>query len=126
MGRDARLPLDRKTAAGLGLRKTDLALSRRRYNDVSSSIKLMPRSEEHTSELQSPCNLVCRLLLEKPRTDLAPIQIGVQRDQLKRAVVRARGVVHRMSTRQFVPRPRRDVVVRLLALLWPRGPFVFG
>src|SRR5256885_8748544 len=24
-----------------------------------------PRSEEHTSELQSPCNLVCRLLLEK-------------------------------------------------------------
>src|SRR5256885_10444751 len=23
-----------------------------------------PRSEEHTSELQSPCNLVCRLLLE--------------------------------------------------------------
>src|SRR5256885_5722966 len=26
-----------------------------------------PRSEEHTSELQSPCNLVCRLLLEKKR-----------------------------------------------------------
>src|ERR1039457_6259585 len=25
------------------------------------------RSEEHTSELQSPCNLVCRLLLEKKR-----------------------------------------------------------
>src|SRR5256885_10779651 len=25
----------------------------------------IPRSEEHTSELQSPCNLVCRLLLEK-------------------------------------------------------------
>src|SRR5256885_11408035 len=24
-----------------------------------------PRSEEHTSELQSPCNIVCRLLLEK-------------------------------------------------------------
>src|SRR5256885_3959577 len=41
------------------------------------------RSEEHTSELQSPCNLVCRLLLEKkkqrrpirlctPHTSLAP------------------------------------------------------
>src|SRR6516162_3916985 len=27
------------------------------------------RSEEHTSELQSPCNLVCRLLLEKKKTD---------------------------------------------------------
>src|SRR3989454_10935888 len=27
------------------------------------------RSEEHTSELQSPCNLVCRLLLEKKKHD---------------------------------------------------------
>src|SRR5256885_12261149 len=27
------------------------------------------RSEEHTSELQSPCNLVCRLLLEKKKED---------------------------------------------------------
>src|SRR2546426_5602234 len=27
--------------------------------------KIENRSEEHTSELQSPCNLVCRLLLEK-------------------------------------------------------------
>src|SRR5205807_10532821 len=26
------------------------------------------RSEEHTAELQSPCNLVCRLLLEKKKT----------------------------------------------------------
>src|SRR6266566_10165937 len=26
-----------------------------------------PRSEEHTSELQSPCKLVCRLLLEKKK-----------------------------------------------------------
>src|SRR3989454_8231693 len=29
---------------------------------------LTDRSEEHTSELQSPCNLVCRLLLEKKKT----------------------------------------------------------
>src|SRR2546426_7655074 len=28
---------------------------------------LLSRSEEHTSELQSPCNLVCRLLLEKKK-----------------------------------------------------------
>src|SRR5256885_11278962 len=27
------------------------------------------RSEEHTSELQSPCNLVCRLLLEKKKSN---------------------------------------------------------
>src|SRR2546426_8609624 len=29
--------------------------------------ELLARSEEHTSELQSPCNLVCRLLLEKKK-----------------------------------------------------------
>src|SRR2546426_2111928 len=30
------------------------------------------RSEEHTSELQSPCNLVCRLLLEKKKHTASP------------------------------------------------------
>src|SRR5256885_7518421 len=34
---------------------------------------LESRSEEHTSELQSPCNLVCRLLLEK-KNRKSPIQ----------------------------------------------------
>src|SRR2546426_7528561 len=29
------------------------------------------RSEEHTSELQSPCNLVCRLLLEKKKKSIS-------------------------------------------------------
>src|SRR5256885_5631129 len=34
-----------------------------------TSVKVMgDRSEEHTSELQSPCNLVCRLLLEKKKS----------------------------------------------------------
>src|SRR5688500_19129740 len=39
----------------------------------SSSLKIIilpilsDRSEEHTSELQSPCNIVCRLLLEKKK-----------------------------------------------------------
>src|ERR1022692_3225296 len=32
------------------------------------------RSEEHTSELQSPCNLVCRLLLEKKKR-IAHVQV---------------------------------------------------
>src|SRR2546426_8393047 len=31
------------------------------------SMRRVVRSEEHTSELQSPCNLVCRLLLEKKK-----------------------------------------------------------
>src|SRR5256885_6694790 len=35
------------------------------------------RSEEHTSELQSPCNLVCRLLLEKKKTDKPTISISL-------------------------------------------------
>src|SRR5256885_12762836 len=33
------------------------------------------RSEEHTSELQSPCNLVCRLLLEKKKKIDLPVLI---------------------------------------------------
>src|SRR5256885_8949022 len=33
----------------------------------SEGSDLDERSEEHTSELQSPCNLVCRLLLEKKK-----------------------------------------------------------
>src|SRR5688500_19595426 len=32
------------------------------------------RSEEHTSELQSPCNLVCRLLLEKKKSKVYRVQ----------------------------------------------------
>src|SRR5256885_8114324 len=34
------------------------------------------RSEEHTSELQSPCNLVCRLLLEKKKTDVVTYNLS--------------------------------------------------
>src|SRR5256885_3965574 len=44
----------------------------------------MLRSEEHTSELQSPCNLVCRLLLEKKKKkirhcDVEEVQLITQR-----------------------------------------------
>src|SRR5256885_9737083 len=47
-----------------------------RRNDSTASVDIRTRarllrvnvrSEEHTSELQSPCNLVCRLLLEKKK-----------------------------------------------------------
>src|SRR5256885_11766226 len=41
---------------------------RARTRDPCATARAFPpavRSEEHTSELQSPCNLVCRLLLEK-------------------------------------------------------------
>src|SRR5207244_10096920 len=43
-----------------------------------------PRSEEHTSELQSPDHLVCRLLLEKKNTKLLIIQ-NLDTEQLKRS-----------------------------------------
>src|SRR2546426_5161641 len=39
----------------------------RRWSRISSTVCTGTRSEEHTSELQSPCNLVCRLLLEKKK-----------------------------------------------------------
>src|SRR2546426_3495809 len=39
----------------------------RRSPARTRSIRVPTRSEEHTSELQSPCNLVCRLLLEKKK-----------------------------------------------------------
>src|SRR5256885_8550094 len=40
--------------------------------------KTSVRSEEHTSELQSPCNLVCRLLLEKKKYSitLSPMPVN--------------------------------------------------
>src|SRR2546426_6978150 len=43
----------------LGLNNAATPLGLRAMRDLET------RSEEHTSELQSPCNLVCRLLLEK-------------------------------------------------------------
>src|SRR2546426_6555874 len=44
-------------------------LSRKRRTPVIPSSR-KSRSEEHTSELQSPCNLVCRLLLEKKKKNI--------------------------------------------------------
>ena len=45
---------------------TELANNEEELQTVVSY--LQKKSEEHTSELQSPCNLVCRLLLEKKKT----------------------------------------------------------
>src|SRR5256885_6527943 len=46
----------------MGKHCVDRAFAHRRAVNVDAA-----RSEEHTSELQSPCNLVCRLLLEKKK-----------------------------------------------------------
>src|SRR2546426_7192684 len=48
------------------LLKTDA----RKWDALAAAVRAKhpyERSEEHTSELQSPCNLVCRLLLEKKK-----------------------------------------------------------
>src|SRR5256885_11816569 len=55
-----------------------LPISRWKHEDYAGLLGRDPgllaaRSEEHTSELQSPCNLVCRLLLEKKKTAVGDI-----------------------------------------------------
>src|SRR5688500_90506 len=60
-----------ETSARLGLQVLTLyAFSVENWKRPATEV----RSEEHTSELQSPCNLVCRLLLEK-KTLYRPILI---------------------------------------------------
>src|SRR2546426_5239981 len=49
-------------------------LARRRLDHPFHRVPVERRSEEHTSELQSPCNLVCRLLLEKKKKKNTPYQ----------------------------------------------------
>src|SRR5256885_9607245 len=46
------------------------------------------RSEEHTSELQSPCNLVCRLLLEKKNKLVIHILIACAMIRIDHGVIR--------------------------------------
>src|ERR1039457_58604 len=59
------------------------------------------RSEEHTSELQSPCNLVCRLLLEQKQNtrEANPVSHSVETEQSLHRAVRspARGRVLRVT-----------------------------
>src|ERR1022692_4346792 len=77
-----------------------------------------PGSEEHTSELQSPCNLVCRLLLEKKKQDNPPKperhETNLERSQ-------------RLMPSQFLENGRREFqrqhrVVERLAFLFFNDP----
>src|SRR5260370_29379126 len=54
-------------AAGLRRRRRRGRISARRQPARHAFAAIPPRSEEHTSELQSHLNLVCRLLLEKKK-----------------------------------------------------------
>src|SRR5438093_8660948 len=63
---------DRELLDELGVRRALDAVVRPEYlgpvREADRVERLLPRSEEHTSELQSLTNLVCRLLLEKKNT----------------------------------------------------------
>src|SRR5438132_11435936 len=51
-----------------------------------NSFALGQRSEEHTSELQSHSDLVCRLLLEKKNTDYTGCRAGIDQERLRRFI----------------------------------------
>src|SRR5256885_13174776 len=51
----------------------------RRGRNMGARRSIPFRSEEHTSELQSPCNLVCRLLLEKKKITTLVLQLKPDR-----------------------------------------------
>src|SRR5256885_10566588 len=53
--------------SGVELRALRVRPHRARSGTDARALAAARRSEEHTSELQSPCNLVCRLLLEKKK-----------------------------------------------------------
>src|SRR6266446_1916013 len=47
----------------------------------------LARSEEHTSELQSPCNLVCRLLLEKKKKNIKRLHHDIKKKKQRKNTV---------------------------------------
>src|SRR5256885_12257372 len=82
-----------------------------------SSVKR--RSEEHTSELQSPCNLVCRLLLEKKKTLHADHARGGR--SARRVQHGERRPPHRGSRHLLASRRRHCVLQLLVARRAYRG-----
>src|SRR2546426_9314212 len=66
------LPISRgRTRPGRGIARCSNRARRRTPRPEGTTAPPRTRSEEHTSELQSPCNLVCRLLLEKKNNEIA-------------------------------------------------------
>src|SRR5256885_5883442 len=87
----------------------------KRPNDLAElqACAAIGRSEEHTSELQSPCNLVCRLLLEKKKkTRCLPVFLALVIRQSLAAISSQRHTPRSPSLRtpssaptQYIPRP---------------------
>src|SRR5256885_10267704 len=70
------MPVDRETC------RCAAARAARRWSCAA-------RSEEHTSELQSPCNLVCRLLLEKKKNRHHRLRASLLKEAIISAFSRA-------------------------------------
>src|SRR5256885_11796493 len=70
-GLPARVVGERRSAGRQPRHLAQGARDRRARDDLvhDDPARDLVRSEEHTSELQSPCNLACRLLLEKKKLD---------------------------------------------------------
>src|SRR5256885_4547041 len=82
----------------------------------------LERSEEHTSELQSPCNLVCRLLLEKKKAAiLHPTSPSISTES-HTPISRSRATFGSMTCCRLAiaaPRASRDTWITIRAR-WPR------
>src|SRR5256885_4805320 len=94
------------------------------FSPLSSSFSM--RSEEHTSELQSPCNLVCRLLLEKKKVSTTLTQLAELPHQLFREIspemVAELGIKHGGSPTNT---SQRAIIVDLLPAHNHRRHFIF-
>src|ERR1022692_3332524 len=88
------------------------------------------RSEEHTSELQSPCNLVCRLLLEKKKDVFGAAFVfvaGSVKDWIgnehKQDAVTYLFFFNDTATPEFYPLPLHDALPFYPLPHLRRGPF---
>src|SRR5258706_4596247 len=80
--------LFRSPGPGRDLRSSACGRSRPTHGSQTSASSVRPagRSEEHTSELQSLTNIVCRLLLEKKKTKSITLRMQVQVKQYKNSL----------------------------------------
>src|SRR2546430_8601332 len=93
---------------------SEISKTPKRFSAKTRTITLSPRrSEEHTSELQSQSNLVCRLLLEKKKSRRAPASRLLRRQTNFVAMDRARRTLrhHRYDPHHFRPAPPRAFTV---------------
>src|ERR1039458_3848699 len=90
------------------------------YKPVNAMTRMDPRSEEHTSELQSLRHLVCRLLLEK-----TTYKCHISRDRSARAALPHPNTVRqtrmmRRGPKRSIHRPSRGEVIFIVTAATPK------